>query len=452
MRLLAQQLVRPAMAGVLALALSAGTAMAQGGRGGGGPGGGGGGMRMMMGGGPGGGGDMFGPPVSTRDLDTYTKILGLTPEQIETAKALVDGATTEYQPIAKSVRDKMEAVRQEFRETQDPTVWTSVGTKMAEVRAQRKKIEDSFNNDLKAILTPEQVAKWPAAERAQRRSKTLGRGLMSGERVDLFRLVERAELTPEQAAALRETLDQYELELDRELIRRNEVFEKAMEQGAGMAQAFMNGGDTTKAQEMFDKGREAAKGVRDVNRKYARNIEGLLPEDKRAKFAEEFKRESFPMIYRPSFASRVLDTAEKMTDLDENQKAGLAVIRESFTREQNTINNQLQTTTEQMEANVTLETMFAQFRDPKMQELRQSRRTLEEQTVEKVQALLNEGQRTRLPERDAGPQDGGPRGRRDGADAGGNGGDGNGQRQRRGRGQQTDQPGEVVPRRNGGPA
>jgi hypothetical protein len=405
----------------------------------------------FMGGGPGGGGDLFGPPVTTRDLETYVKFLGLTREQQETARALVEGVTAEYQPLARSVRDRMEQIREEFRETRDPSVWQGMASRWAEVRAARKKIEESFANDLKAILTPEQAEKWPAVERAQRRTKTLPRGLMSGERVDLIGLVDRLGLSEEAAAALRETLEQYEADLDRELVRRNEFMEKAMEQGPSLMQSFQEG-DTEKLQQLFEKGREASARVRDVNRRYQRLIEGLLPEDKRAVFAEDFRRESFPMVYRPSFAARTLDAAEQLPDLDESQKAALADIRASFTREQGAINTRMQAAIEDLEKNVNVDNMFARFNDPAMREMRDAKRQLDEQTIEKVNKVLNEAQRTRLPERDARGEGG--RGFRRGGEAGADRGQGDdGPRpQRRGRGQQGEPQDGARPIRTGGPA
>src|SRR5258705_10948404 len=99
---------------------------------------------------------------------------------------------------------------------------------------------------------------------------------------------------------------QYEAELDRKLAKRNDMWDKAMDRGQEYMQAFQNQ-DFGKLQEQFDKLRDASMHVRDVNRRYERQIESILPEDQRAKFADEFKRDSFPMIYRQSFASRTLD-------------------------------------------------------------------------------------------------------------------------------------------------
>jgi hypothetical protein len=430
-------LARSVCVAAMGIALLTTSVHAQGGRGGpGGPGG----MGRM-----GGGGDLFGPPVSSRDLDAFAKVLVLTPQQLDTAKALLDGAAADFQPLAKAARDQMDAARQEARDSGDPgAVWQSIGAKMGELRLARTKIETGFMNDLKGILTEEQAQKWPAVERANRRNKTIGRGLMSGERLDLTKLVERADLSPEALAPLKNIMEQYEVELDRELIKRNEVYEKAFAQGGNLAAAFGPGGDPTKAQELFDKGREAAIRVRDVNRKYARQIEAMLPEDKRAAFNQEVKRESFPMIYRDSYATHILDTADKMTDLDAGQKSGLTGVREAFTRDLNSLNVKSEAAWVEMEDTTTVQNMFSRFNDPKIQELRDARRTLEDQAVQKVNDLLNEAQRAKLPDRESvrGAGDNNPNGpRRAAPDNGG----ANGRPQRRGRGDPQTPQGDAAP-------
>ncbi|MBX3357767.1 MAG: Spy/CpxP family protein refolding chaperone [Phycisphaeraceae bacterium] len=396
--------VRLAAAGLLGVVIATSPAVGQGGPGEGGRGGGGG-MRGF-------GGDFLSNPVSSRDLDAMAKVLGLTPEQLDAAKALLDTANAEFQPAAKAARDKMEAVREEFRETRDPSVWQGMAGQMGEMRQVRQKIEASFMTDVQGLLTPEQTQLWPSAERLYRRNRTMGRGLISGERVDLFRLMERAEVPESVQAELKPVMEQYEVELDRELVKRNEIFDKAESQmgrlGPAMFQMMQGGGgDNKELTEMFEKGRDAALRVREVNRKYARQIEAMLPEEARAEFIAEFKRESFPMIYRPSYASRVVEAAEKMTDLDAAQKQGVTAIKDSFTRETNALNARAESAIEESEKNVTPQTMFSRFNDPTLQEIRDARRKLEDQMVQKINDLLTEAQKAQLPERGRGDAGGG---------------------------------------------
>ncbi len=404
------------IAALLAAVSIASPVLAQGGAGGGGGGGGGGqpggggrgGGEMRIQGGPGGGMGMFGdrnpfdPPVESAQLDRYAKILGLDADQTAVAKALLEAQIGEFNPAAKAAREKMEAARESFRESRDPSVWRDMGAVFEELRTKRAAVEKQFFTDVKSLLTDEQAAKFPIVERTHRRDTTMARGLMSGERVDLVTLVDKAALTDAQKAELKATLEQYEIDLDRDLVKRNEMYEEgmkimreSMEKGGG-PMAMM---DDPKMAELFTKGREASIKVRDVNRRFARQIESSLPEDKRAAFADEFRRQSFPGIYRPTYATRVMDATDKMTDLTEAQKSSLSAMKESFSREIGNMNTQLEAATQESEEAWTPGSMMRGGGNEKTDTLRRSRRELVDSTVSKVRELLTEGQRAKLPER-----------------------------------------------------
>lgn len=397
--------------------------LAQGGAGGGGgggqPGGNrGGGERVVMGGGPGGGGmGMFGdrnpfdPPIESAQLDRYAKILGLDADQKTAAQALLEAQIGEFNPAAKAAREKMEAARESFRESRDPSVWRDMGAVFEDLRTKRSAVEKQFFTDVKSLLTDEQAAKFPIVERTHRRDTTLARGFMSGERVDLIQLVDKAGLTDQQKADLKATLEQYEVDLDRELVKRNEMYEEGMK---SMREAMEKGGgpmammDDPKMQELFTKGRDAAIKVRDTNRRFARQLESAMPDDKRTTFADEVRRQSFPMIYRPTYASRVIEAAEKMTDLSDAQKSSLTAMKDSFAREIGAMNTQLEAATLESEESWTPGSMMRGGGNEKTDGLRKSRRELVDGTVSKVRELLSEEQRAKLPERNEEFGQGGP--------------------------------------------
>jgi len=390
---------------------------------GGGAGGGGGrmgGMGGMGGMGMGGMQQAFEPPVNSRDLDKYALILSLDKEQTEALTALLEANQQEFNDAAKTAREQIENLREEAREARDPEAWRAMGTQMETFRKARQKMEDSFFADFKAVLTEEQAQKFPRIERQRRREQTIGRGLMSGERVDLIRSVEDLKLTPDQVAALQPTIDLYEADLDRELITRNAVYEESQTKIREMFEA----GNMDDMQKVLEKGREASKRVRDVNRRYARQLETMIPDDAQAKFTDEIRRESFPTVYRTTQATRAIDAAKAFADLEETQKAALDAIGENYTRELGTLNKQLEAATLEREESLTAQDLmsrgmgggFGGGEDGPVGELRQKRRDLDSTTMDKLRALLTPEQIENLPKRE---DRGGPGG------AGEIGGDGN---------------------------
>jgi Spy/CpxP family protein refolding chaperone len=359
-------------------------------------------MGPMGGMGMGGGiGQLFEAPISTRDLQKYAEMLSLTPEQRETLEILLEASQQEFSEKAGEARRKLEALREEAREARDPSVWRDMGVQMDAFRKARATMEAGFFNDMKALLTPAQAEKFPRIERQRRREQTIGLGLMSGERADLVRITADLQLSDDQLEQIRPILDQYEADLDRELQNRNAVYEESQ----GRIREMFERGGTDDMQRALERGREASMRVRDVNRRYARQIESVLPDGARERFVEQVRRESFPMIYRPSHALRVIEAAAAFADLDDNQRAAISSIRDSFVRESAALNRQLEQATIKNEETLTVQDMMSRgFRaaggNDDMEALRDKRRELESSTVEKVRAVLSPEQIERLPRRD----------------------------------------------------
>jgi Spy/CpxP family protein refolding chaperone len=382
------------------------------------------------GGGFGGGGfgrGMFGETINSRDMQRYQDFLRLTPEQREMVKVLFDGYTAQSRDLGEAMRKKMEQVRNDFQDTRDPSVWQGLQGAMEQMRASRQKMESSFMDDFKAVLTAEQATRWPELERTMRRDRMLPRGLMSGERLDVIRLVEDANLPPEARANAELVLEQYKVDLDRALVKRTEVTEDAMRQAGELFRT----GDMERAQGLLEKARSASSEVRDLNRRYARQIEALLPDDKKAAWQDAVKRASFPQVYRPSLAGRSLEAAAGFGDLDDSQRTAIEALRGSYLRDSSGINDKLAAAQEDMENTMTVGQMMRRGRggpdDGPMGDLRRQRRDLDRTALDNLKKILKPGQIERLPQDQADDQ-GGPRqfgpGGPGGGRRGGNGGDG----------------------------
>jgi hypothetical protein len=410
------------------VASSAGSAHAQGGRGGGG----GGEAFRRMGAAGGFGQDMFTPGVDSRELERYQTILSLSREQQDTVRALFEGYNEEFRASATAVREKMtaarermEAAREDGRQPGDRSGFQEMRGMFQEFRKQRDDMERAFLSDVQSVLTPEQQAQWPVVERVRRRERTVQRGLMSGERVDLIRLVDSQGLPPEVRGELSPVLSEYETELDRALIERNKAYDEGLTR---MGDLFGAGDPETaraEAQRVMDAARQASTRVRDVNRKYARQVEQVLPEAARGRFEREFRQASSPAVYRETRTSRELTAAKGFGDLDEGQRQSLAALGESYQRDAGALNDQIARATEEAEESITVDRFFRARRDEiddgPLGEFWRKRRDLDRITRESLRKLLSPEQIERLPrserDEDDNTGDGAPgRNRRMGAD------------------------------------
>ncbi|GMV27494.1 MAG: hypothetical protein AMXMBFR58_35250 [Phycisphaerae bacterium] len=387
--------VAAAVIAVGIVTIATGSALAQpgGGRGGGG-------MRGPM-------GDMFSAPVTTREIEVFTQVAGLTTDQKEAAATILEGYQEQFRAKATKVQREMEKVRDKFQESRDPAVWQEMRGTMQDFRAERKAIEEQFFADFKAILTPEQVERWPAIERAHRRSRTVSRGMMSGERVDLVTIIESSKFPVEVQASVIPVLGEYEEALDRELIARNKAYDD-------VADAFSQGGGPegfARAGDLMTKGREASIRVREVNRKYARQLADMLPDDYKATFDEAVKRASYPEVYRTTLTSQQIAAAEKFEDLDQAQKDSLESLKQSYSRSLAAVNERLAAAITEREEAFDPRQMgnrFGRGRDENdaASVLRRERRELDESTAESLKKLLNAQQVERLPQEEEGREGG----------------------------------------------
>lgn len=407
-------------------------------RGGGGRGGFGG------GGGPGGGfmrgmQRAFEPSVTSDQLKDYAGRLSLTPEQTETVELLHEAYQTEFNEAAKGARDRVEAMREEARESRDPAMFMDIAAEYEAFGKERAKMEKAFFEDLKTVFNEEQTSGWTKIERERRREESMPMGVLSGERADVVRLVGTLDLNDEQKATLAPVLDQYQEELDRELVARNELYQEF--QGR-MREMFTGGGDDQSLQQLVDRGRAAGTRVRDINRRYARQVEQMLPPEQAQSFSDAVKRESFPMVYgnRP-YGQRVIDAAQELEGLTESQKGAISAASEQFNRDLGAINARMEKAIEDQEGAFNVTEMrqggwFRRFNEGPVGDIRRERRELDDALVDKIKALLTPEQVEQLPERrQAGENRRGPMGgegedgerprpRRRGRPAGGEGGEG----------------------------
>lgn len=398
----------------------------------------------MFGGGGFGGGRGLDPSVSADDMARYSKIVNLSPDQTIAVSALHEAYAQQIKSDADTLRDKMDDLRQQARENQDFSGFQKIGEEMQKFRVHSQEMEASLFSDIKAVLTPDQAGKWPLVEQTHRREQSTQRGLMSGERVDLVKIVEGLELADADKVALSQVLEQYSADLDRELVARNKVQDDAQAAGREIFQNM----DFDAAQRLLDQGRAASMRVRDVNARYARQIEPLLPEAQQREFGSVVQRQTFPQVYRPTTSSRWLEAAMKLPELTAEQHSTLDAVKTGFERDLGAINSKYQSLLAKREESWDpikelrnagpdagfggMRQAMQSFETDEMRTLREQRRTLDQSTQDKVKAALTPEQQAKLPEGRAG--------------GGAGDDDGPGQRMRGGQGGAGDNPGQDRPR------
>lgn len=341
---------------------------------------------------------------SRDDVARYGAMLGFDEAQREAALALYDGMIAEQQEAAAKLRESIANSTREAREGN--ATFRLDGDFATRIRDQiqaRQAREDSFVADLRALATDAQAERWAGVERAIRRDRSLPRGRLAGERVDLVKIA--AELSPPGATAspdVASILARYEAEIDRAIVERD----KRAAEMRGVARGDEN------AQALREKANEAREALRDVNRKYARQIAAALPEQEAAKFTQAVAERSYPQIYGPSHASKSLDAALKMDDLTAEQRQTIEALRDGYARDARRANEQWAKAQEAWEqtpmgaiASMLPADAGSALRlagpdgvvDDPTQAVRDARVALDGGAIEKLRAVLTDAQRERLP-------------------------------------------------------
>ncbi len=374
---------------------------------------------VFVAGGPGGGGGGLGgrsgPPVTQGQVEGYADLLNLSEEQRQSAKELLEAMQAEFAKASAEHREALAEVQAEFQETRDTQIiMKSMPELMGKFQARRAELETAFLEDLQLTLNDAQIAQWPAVERMRRRDLAGNGTMLSGESIDLVKLVKDLEFPAAVNAEVAPVMERYEADFDRALIERQKTM-------ADHQTMFVGGPppDPESMMARMNELREQSVKVRDVNRSYARQIQNLLPPDEASKFDVALKKASFPQVYGPGHAVRSIDAALAFDDLTPEQRAALNEIKETYLREARLLNDKWAEAIDADESDpnaanismlggqtmriVTRETDGSGEKENPLDKATSARRDLDNRTLDRAKALLNPAQQARMPKRQAQP-------------------------------------------------
>jgi hypothetical protein len=260
-------------------------------------------------------------------------------------------------------------------------------------------IEKSFFEDLKALLTPEQEAKFNLVEYHRRRETWLRIGLRSGQGVDLIEALEKNKIDPKSNPELNEAVNAYMENVDKLLRPVEGLLDEAMTKMFDK----MGKGDFMTMADAFVPMDDQAKKIRDLNRDAARKILPLLSEKDRAAVDLDIKRRSFPRIYKESNPERAMAAALKFDDATQDQKDAIKSLMESYKRDAESANDKWAAAQEEKEekkggkVKMMMNMWQEQGGEDDAAKAKKAREELDAKTIDRLKAILREDQRSKLP-------------------------------------------------------
>lgn len=210
---------------------------------------------------------------------------------------------------------------------------------------EQDRIRGAFSEGLRSVLNDEQIERLPSFERSRRRERYLSRGRLSGESVDVWKILRKLSLDPETTSRLQPMMTAFEIRLDEALLRRRDVMDR------GVPELFraLHSDDVSRCVGLFDQELESRKNVRASIDAIARQIAAQLPAGKSDIFFDDVLREGYPRLYQPTHAHRLLDRAANLRNLDAETTTSVQQLRALYLIELNAVTDELYLLLQQVE-------------------------------------------------------------------------------------------------------
>lgn len=242
----------------------------------------------------------------------------------------------------------------------------------------KQQLAQQFLVDVQAQLDDDQQAQWPAFDRQLRREKTLPRGTLSGESLNLFTLL--TEISPDRAVrermnetfgdedfaeelmadlnldealqqGLQPILDEYDLALDQALRARNDHLRTSQDDLFKAIQKL----DSEDGLRILERQTQLRVTVRDTNLRYADLLAAAMPDELATTFRMAANERGFSRVFRRTQTQRMFRAARELENLTPEALAAIDVLEQSYLTELGAANERLVLLTRQHEPEQQLE-------------------------------------------------------------------------------------------------
>lgn len=249
--------------------------------------------------------ELMKPEFINRDMVIFVEGLNLDDGQQVIVESMFENYRDDFDAGLERLRGRFEQLRDKL-DTRDPDrVLKLVFAPFEQWRDERNQLRDQFLNNVKLVLSDRQLKGWDEFLRKLRRDKTLDRGILSGEHLNIFHVLQDMQLSEQQRLAIEPLLTQYETDLDQALRERN----RAINDEDGVMLEAMQTQDADAMLKAMNHQIELRIAVRDINDHYVNVVAEALPETLGAEFREKAMTRAYPRIYRRSSAEKLFEAA-----------------------------------------------------------------------------------------------------------------------------------------------
>lgn len=169
--------------------------------------------------------DAFQPDILQRDMDLLISVLELEEAQRPVIEMMLQDYADAFARGTDQCKDRMKQAADSMRlnssgQPDGDRMLSAVMRELDAWRGDKQQLFTKLTSDVKSLLTQLQLERWPAFERALRRERMLHTGMLSGESLNLWSVLNQMQLSRAEQEAIAPALAAYELALDEALVAR----------------------------------------------------------------------------------------------------------------------------------------------------------------------------------------------------------------------------------------
>lgn len=211
-----------------------------------------------------------------------------------------------------------------------------------EFQRDRAQLRSQFVMEVQAFLAKEQVERWPALERALYRERSLPKGELPAESIDLVKIIDEFKFVEGVLQSIASDLEAYEIALDAAL-RQRDAFIATSAQKIDKAIAERK---PDVAISLADRGTALRAAVRGVNHQHIANFAARLGPQDGERFRLAALKSGYPNVYNQTRGRRMFEQLKKVDGLDEPTRRGLVDLETAYEMELAAVNEQIRNTTD----------------------------------------------------------------------------------------------------------
>jgi hypothetical protein len=331
-------------------------------------------------------------PMPRPLIDKAKRLLNLDDDQFEIVKDLYQGYRAAYRSVVEESDARRHQMYEKARDGDGDAAEAKSREMMKKTIADLDRLDETFMSDLRAILSGGQAATIDEFERAKRRESTRHSSMLSGEGADPIDILQHLTIDPSSLADFPTAAADYAESLDRQIVARSRIWRAGYD-------SYLSTGDWQVLRDAYPKLYVVSKQIRDLNRRFSRQIAEMLSDADRARFEEEFRRRSYPQVYQESVIAKRLKAARNADALTDSQKDQLTSVEHSYDRDAEAINVRWRSSLDRVQELI-VSSGSRSWDSSEAQTLREvveERVRLDKSFLDRIDAVLSEEQAGRLP-------------------------------------------------------